>query len=483
MGNSTLKEKTAKGLFWGGMSNGVQQLLSLFFGIFLARLLTPSDYGLVGMLAIFTALATILQDGGFALALINQKEVRDEDYNSVFWFNVVVAVVCYVILFFCAPLIARFFHQPELVRLARWSFVGFVISSLGTTQNAYLIKHLMIREKSIANMLALAVSGVIGVVLAFKGFSYWAIVIQTLVLVTIVSTCYWVFSPWRPSFSWTPGPIVNMFRFGFRIMVTNVTESFGTYLYSIIFGRFYTEREVGFFNQANKWNTMGYSIVKGMVGGVAQPVLVEVGEMRERLLRVFRKMVRFSAFISFPALFGLAFIAPEFITATITDKWVASVPLLQILCIGGAFIPISHLFSNLVLSQDRSSAYMWANVALLVVQILATVVTFRLGITAMVIAYSALFVIWLFVWFLMVRKDIGYTLFQLLLDILPFLGITCIAIAGAYFITRTVGNIYWLLVLKIVVTAALYALMMLATSSVTFKESVRFILKRKIREN
>ena len=282
MGQSALKDKTAKGLFWGGMSNGVQQLLSLFFGIFLARLLSPSDYGLVGMLSIFTALATVLQDSGFALALINQKEVRHEDYNSVFWFNIAVAVVCYLILYGCAPFIARFFHQPELTRLARWSFLGIVISSFGTAQNAYLLKTLRIREKSISSMLALGVSGFVGLFLAFRGYAYWAIVIQTLVLVSVLSFSYWCFSDWRPSLSWSPRPVVRMFRFGFKIMVTNVAESFSTYLFSVVFGRYYSEREVGFFNHANKWNTMGYSVIKGMVSGVAQPVLVEVNEERER---------------------------------------------------------------------------------------------------------------------------------------------------------------------------------------------------------
>lgn len=476
MGDSTLKDKTAKGLFWGGMSNGVQQLLSLVFGIFLARLLSPSDYGLVGMLAIFTAIASILQDSGFAIALINKKEVRDEDYNSVFWFNIVVSVACYFILFFSAPLIARFFHKPELVVLARWSFVGFVISSFGTAQNAYLIKHLMIRERSIANMVALAVSGIVGVVLAFRGFAYWSIVIQTLVLVTVLAAGYWYYSPWRPHFRWKAQPIREMFRFGFKILITNMAENFGTYLFSIVFGRCYTEREVGLFNQANKWNTMGYSIVRGMVAGVAQPILVEVSEQRERQHRVFRKMVRFTAFISFPAMFGLAFVAPEFISVTITDKWAESARLMQILCLGGAFVPISFLFSNLVLSLERTTAYMWSSIALLAVQVALAVLTYPMGIIAMVVAYTLTYVIWLFVWFLLVHRDIDYTFMQLLADMLPFMGITCLAVAAAWFVSRGIASLYWLLAVKILATAAVYLLLMWLTKSVTFKESVRYLL-------
>ena len=471
----TLKEKTSKGLFWGGLSSFLQQLLSLLFGIFLARLLTPADYGMVGMLAIFTALVSTLQDGGFTLALINKKEVRNEDYNSIFWFNIAVAAVCYVILFFCAPLIARFFRQPELVTLARWSFAGFVVSSFGTAQNAYLVKNLMVRERAVANLLALGVSGVVGVVLAFCGFAYWAIVIQTLLFVLILNACYWRYSPWRPTFSWTPGPLREVFRFGFRMLVTNLSESCGTYLFSVVFGRFYTKHEVGLFNQAGKWNTMGYSVVKGTVSGVAQPVLVEVSGHPERHRRVFRRMVRFTAFLGFPALLGLAFIAPELITVTISEKWLASAYFLQILCVGGAFIPLSYLFSNLVLSLDRSAAFMWTNLGLLAAQILATILTYPKGITAMVTAYSAVYVVWPFIWFLLVSKSISYSLVQLLADILPFAGVALVSIAGAWFLTRGIGSMVALLLAKIVVTAAFYALLLGLSGSETFKESIRYL--------
>lgn len=475
MGEPTLKEKTSKGLFWGGLSSFLQQLLSLAFGLFLARLLTPSDYGLVGMLSIFTALVSALQDGGFATALINQEEARDEDYNSIFWFNIVVAAACYLVLFFCAPLIARFFRQPELIRLARWSFVGFVITSFGTAQNAYLVKNLMIRERSIANILALGISGVIGVVLAFRGFAYWAIVIQTLFFVSILTLCYWYYSPWRPKLSWRLEPLRRIFRFGFRVFVTNLTESCGTYLFSVVFGRFYTKREVGLFGQANKWNMMGYSIVKGMVSGVAQPVLVEVRSQRERQQHVFRKMVRFTSFIVFPAMFGLAFIAPEFISVALPDVWAASVPFLQILCIGGAFIPISYLFSSLVLSIGRSAEFMWTNIALLAGLILMTVLTYRLGITAMVVTYSSVYVLWLFVWFLPVRKVVGYSLVELLADMLPFMGITLVSIGGTYYLTRGIPSTALLLVAKILVTAALYVLLMWVSRAVTFRESISYL--------
>ena len=138
MGSSSLKDKTSKGLFWGGMSNLVQQVLNAAFGIYLMRTLSPDDYGLVGMLALFSMLALMLQDSGFFVALVNRREIREEDYNSVFWCNLLIALLCYAVLFFCAPLIARYFHQLELVAVARWTFLGFVFSGFGTAQKALL---------------------------------------------------------------------------------------------------------------------------------------------------------------------------------------------------------------------------------------------------------------------------------------------------------------------------------------------------------
>ena len=212
MAESTLKEKTSKGLFWGGLSSFLQQLLNAVFGIYLARTLSPDDYGLVGMLAVFSLLALILQEGGFISALVNRKEIRHEDYNAVFWFNLLVALACYVLLFFCAPLIAAYFRQPALVKIARWSFLGFVLAGLGTSHRAYLTKKLMVKEMAIVTMVAVTVSGLVGIFFAWKGYGYWALVIQSLVLAFLTNAGFWLASDWRPSFRVDFQPVKEMFR-------------------------------------------------------------------------------------------------------------------------------------------------------------------------------------------------------------------------------------------------------------------------------
>lgn len=187
---ASLKEKTAKGLFWGGIGNGAMQLLNLVFGIFLARLLSTTDYGMVAVLTIFSAMAGIFSESGFILALVNKKEVKHEDYNSVFWFNISIGASLYLILFLCAPFIADFYHTPELTRLARFQFLSFFIGSFGTAPTAYFFRNLMVKERSQIQIAAILISGITGVSCAYHGWGYWGIAVQTVVYVSTTPSCF-----------------------------------------------------------------------------------------------------------------------------------------------------------------------------------------------------------------------------------------------------------------------------------------------------
>lgn len=476
--SESLKEKTAKGLLWGGISNGMQQLLNLFFGIFLARLLTPDDYGMVGMLSIFSLIASSIQESGFISALINKKDIKHEDYNAVFWFSISTSLCIYTLLFFCAPLIARFFNQPELTALARYSFIGFVISSTGTAHSAYLYKNLMVKQRAIACIMGLIISGTIGVTLAYNGFSYWGIATQSITYVTTVMTCFWFFSPWRPTPSFNFKPLKGMITFSSKMLATNIFNHLNHNIFSIILGKFYSEREVGFYNQANKWNYMGHSLVSGMINSVAQPVLAQVTNDRERQLRVFRKMMRFTAFVAFPAMFGLSLIAPELITITITDKWMGSAQILRLLCISGAFIPITGLCSNLVISKGKSNIYMWNAIALGLLQLLVMCTIYPYGIQTMIITYISINIAWLLVWHYFVWREIRYRFIHLLMDIVPFLAIAGGVMIATHFLTLNIDNIHLLFVSKIAIAGLLYLLIMWMSGAKTFKESIQYLKKK-----
>lgn len=475
----SLKQTTARGLFWGLVNNGTQQVLNLVFGIFLARLLTPADYGMVGMLSVFSFIAAAIQESGFISALANRKVVEHRDFNAVFWFSTLLSFSLYWILFFCAPLIARFYHNPDLIPLARYSFIGFFISGLGIVPTAYLFRNMQVKQKAVGTILALVVSGITGITLAYHGFSYWGIATQSLVYISVLTLFLWCVCPWRPTFSFDFRPLREMLAFGFKLLFTNIFNHVNNNLFAIILGRFYSEREVGQFNQANKWNYMGHSLISGMVGSVAQPLFAQIADDNERQLRVFRKMLRFTSFISFPAMLGLSLVAPELITIAITEKWLPSARILQLLAISGAFLPIITLYSNLLISKGRSDIYLGCTVALGILQLATMLVTYPYGLTVMVSLFVIIQILWLFVWHHFVRREIKLSYFAALKDITPFALIATFAMTLSYFFTYNIENIYLLFGAKILIAATVYTLILWASKAVTFRECLSYLLKKR----
>jgi O-antigen/teichoic acid export membrane protein len=419
----SLKDKTARGLFWGGMNNGVQQLLGLAFGIILGRLLDPSDYGMTAMLAVFSVIANELQSSGFKTGLINLREPRHEDYNAVFWFNIVAGALIYAVLFLAAPLIARFYGNPALIPLSRYVFLGFVFSSFGMAQSAYLTKQMQIKQIAKCGMTATLTSSLVSVAMAAMGFGYWALATQYLMYIAVNTLLLWCFSDWRPTLSPLTShlsPLKRLFPFSFRIMLSAIFTQLNANIMNLLLGRFYGEANTGHYNQAYQWSSKCFLLVGNMLKQVDQTVLVGLREERERQLAVLRKMVRFTAFVSFPLLFGLAIVSHEFIMLAIGEKWAFAASLLPLLCLCGAFMPLSTLLTDSVISQHRSDIYLWSTIALGVLQIALMVGLWRQGIMVMVVAYTLLNIAWMFVWHFFVRRLMGYRLIDFLKDILPF---------------------------------------------------------------
>ena len=479
MTEQSLKDKTAKGLFWGGVSNGVQQLLNLLFGIFLARLLTPADYGMVGMLTVFSALASILQEGGFISALTNRKKTEHKDYNAVFWFSLLMGTSLYTLLYICAPLIADFYQQPQLTSLARLSFLSFLISSTNVAPRAFLFKQLRTKENAIISFCSLTISGIIGIVLAYKGFSYWGIAIQTIAFTTGTTILSYYFSGWKPSLHIDFTPIKEMIGYSSKLIVTHTFQIINNNLFSILLGKFYNEKEVGYFNQANKWSTMGYTTINGMLTSVAQPVLSTLSDDKERQLNALRKMLRFTAFVSFPAMFGLSFTSQELIVLAVTDKWLPSANIMQILCIGGAFIPFSGLFSQLMLSRGHSSIYMWNTIALSLSQLFGAYLLYPYGIIPMLYAFISINMGWTFVWLHFIQKEIKLSLPNFLKDISPYLLLSIACIFACSFITEPIENVGLRLIGKISIVGLFYIAILWKANSTILQESIHFIFKKK----
>lgn len=498
----SLKDKTAKGMLWGGVSNGLQQLLNLLFGIVLARLLTPADYGMVGVLAIFSLIASTLQESGFTAALANKRDASHQDFNAVFWFSTLTGITLYALLFACAPLIARFFGEPALTPLARYSFLTFLVSSTGVAHNAWLFRHLKVRQNALINLAALTLSGTVGIGMALHGMAYWGLATQSLAYVACGTALRWWLSGWMPSWRFSLQPLRGMLGFSLRLLATNIFLHINHNLLTIILGRCYSKADVGHFNQGNKWNYMGYSTLQGMVQGVAQPVLREVGDDAGRQLRVLRKMTRFTAFASFPALIGLSLVAPELISLALTPKWAESAQVMQVLCLGSAFLPLQNLYSNLVISHARTDLYMRSVMAQGAVQIAVAVCCYRWGMMAMVTCYAAVNALWTVVWFLIARRRIALKVRHALADIVPFaLAAAAAAVAAALtasFVGECLtgtslasgspaagslsgGSLWATMAVKAAVCATLYVGVMWACGSATLKETIAYLTPKKLR--
>jgi O-antigen/teichoic acid export membrane protein len=474
----TLKEKTAKGLFWGGISNFVQQIVGAVFGIAIARILSPGDYGLVGMLAIFTAIANTIMDSGFTVALVNKKEIRHEDYNAVFWFSLLIGVVIYVLLFFSAPLIAGFFQRPELTNLSRLLFLSLLIGSAGFAHNAILFKKLMIKERAKIDITAVSVSGIAGLILALSGFSYWGLALQAVLMAGISVFLRWRFAPWKPTPEFNFTPIREMFGFSSKLFVTNIIYQINNNILSVFIGKFYGKEQVGYYSQGNKWMGLGCNVTVGMIASVAQPVFVEANEDKDRQLQIFRKMIRFGAFVSFPALFGLAFIGREFILVTVGEKWLESIPFLQLFCVWGGLGYLINLYYQLLISSGKSNVVMFYNIFITLLSLAIVSFVAKYGVFHIVVAYVTVSVLSVAGWHYFSHKLIGLRFIHVLKDILPYLVITAGCFFVAWLLTYNIQNIYWLCILKVVIVATLYVLIMKYSRSAIFKECLEFFTSR-----
>lgn len=475
---ATLKEKTAKGLLWGGVNNGAQQVLGVVFGIVLARILDETDYGLIGMLAIFTAISTTIINSGFSVTLTNKKDADHTDYNAVFWFTVLVSLFLYLILFFSAPLIANFYDKPKLIPLARVLFLSFVFGGIATVPYTVMFKKLMVKQQAIIDIISITLAGIIGIVLALNGYAYWALALQSLIFVFVGSILRFIISPWKPTLHINLYPIRKMLPFSIKIFFTQIFTQVNTNIFSVLLGKYYGEGEVGFYTQGHKWMNMANGLLSGMLNSVAHPVLVHVQEEKQRQQSIFRKMVRFGAFLSFPLMLGLAFIAEEFIIIAIGDKWLPSVPYLQIFCLWGMVSFLWNMYTHLLLTHGKSDLYMYGMIAVGILQLAVILGLYSFGIFYMIAGYILVYYLGLLFWQHCASKLIGLHLWDIIKDIAPYFLISVGCFFITWLMTQGIENIYLRLGSKILISVILYILVMKLSRSVIFEESIKFIQKR-----
>ena len=380
MPQDSLKVKTAKGVIWSSIERFSVQFIQLIIQILIARILTPDDFGIIGMLAIFLAVAQSFIDSGFSNALIRKIDRTEIDNSTVFYINIVIGVVFYLILFCSAPYIASFYNTPILTPVTRVISLGVFFNSLSIVQRSILTAKIDFKIQAKASLIAVVVSGILGLYMAYEGYGVWALVWQAVVNYAINTAALWIMTKWTPIWSFSWQSFREMFEFGSKLLLSGLIDTVFKNIYTIVIGKVYTSAELGYFTKANQFAQFPSSNLTGIIQRVTYPLLCEFQDEDEKLRYLYRKYLRLSAYIIFPLMLGLVAVAYPLIVSLLTAKWEHTVILLQILCVAMMWHPINSINLNLLQVKGRSDLFLRLEIIKKIILIFILCITIPMGI-------------------------------------------------------------------------------------------------------
>lgn len=464
-------------LTWSSVNIFGVQFLQLFIGIILARVLMPEDFGIIGILFVFTSISGVLIDGGFAQGLIRKKDTTNKDFSTVFFLNLLVSVILYGLLYLSAPLIADFFAQPALVTYSRVLFIIILIFPFYLIQQTQLFKKLQYKTIAIVNIISVGVSGTIAIVLAFRDFGVWALVIQQICFHSMRWITYTLFVRWKPMLIFTKSTIKDLWRFSLPLLGQTSLNAVFNQIYFIIIGRFYPIQQVGYFTQANKYSeTVNYAAQNILSVGTF-PVLSTIQDDKERLLSVYRKLITSVSIITFPFVAFLIVAAEPIVVTLITEKWLPSVILLQLLLFANLFTPMFTINISILNAQGKSTLSLRLEIikkSLIVVSILAC---FSFGIKAMLAGFVVANYIAYAVSMASIKKSLTHFYKHQMRDL--WSGLIASSVAGLAIIALHLLKIHLLLKISLmgVVFISIYGLMMFVFFPAEWKIIKNTVLK------
>ena len=349
-----LKSETISGVKWTAIEKFSTQIVNFLLGLLLARLLSPSDFGTIGMLGIFMAISGTFIDSGFSSALIRKPEISDKDYSTAFYFNIVVGLLCYAIMFVCSPLIARFFDMPILNGIVKVYSVTLFINSLTSVQYAKLNRELNFKLQARISFVSALVTGILGVVLAYLGLGVWALVWQSIASAVLRAALLWIFAHWRPTSRFSKESFKYLFSFGSKLLAAGLLHTLYSNLSTLAIGKFYTSSDLGYYSRGNQFATLPSSNITGILQKVTFPLLAKIQDDDERLIAVYRKYIRVTSCGIFFLMTLLAALAKPLICLLLTDKWADAAIYCQLFCFALMFDHICQLNLNLLYVKGRS---------------------------------------------------------------------------------------------------------------------------------
>lgn len=431
-----LKEKAITGAVWTSIHKFASLLLRFFSGIILARLLTPHDYGVIGMLVIFLAVSSTFIDGGFGSALIQKKRPTNEDYSTILYWNLAFSTFLYWILYICAPLIAEFYNLPLLKDVLRVQGLVLIINAARIVQRNQLRKQLNFRKITIINLSAHILGLCVTIYLAWKGWGVWALVVQQLLVGTLTTGLYWITSTWKPMFVFSLKSFKELFSFGGFVLLSNLINTLSNNIKGLLIGKVYDSSTLGYYSKAGSVESMSSTFISNVLNQVTYPVLSEVQDDKYRMITVLGKIICTTAYITFPFLLMMVLIAKPIFLLLYSERWLPSVPYFQILCIAGIAICLQNInyFAIAAIGKSKDLFY-WTLIKR------SMGLSFVIGGLWLYGIYGLLFGSVITSWFIyiinamLVSKHIGYTLKHQFLDLLPILLLSVISFFSAYIVS------------------------------------------------
>ncbi len=374
-----LKQKAVKGVIWSAIERFSVQGVSFVLSLIIARLVLPSEYGLIAMLGIFLAVAQAFIDSGFSQALIQKKSRTEADFSTVFYFNIAISVVVYALLFIGAPYIAGFYHEPQLETLSKWIGLSLIISGLTIVQRAKLTIKLDFKTQAKASLTSVIIGGTAGVYLAYNGYGVWALVVQALVRAGVESALLWIFAHWRPSLIFSIESFKTLFGFGSKLLASGLLHTIYLNLYSLVIGRHYSASDVGYYNRGYTLAQFPSQNITQVITRAIYPVQCQLQDDNEKLAATFIQYLRMSCFVVFPLMVWVAALAEPLIQLVLTDKWLPAAKLLSILCIAYMWYPVMSINNQMLNVKGRSDYYLQAEVVKKILAIIILVATMPFG--------------------------------------------------------------------------------------------------------
>ena len=475
---SDLGKKTISGVLWSGIERLLVQGLQFILGIVLARLLLPSDYGLIGMLTIFFSISLAIVDSGFSQALIQRKIVTQTDYSTVFYFNLLTSLCIYAGLYFASPYIAAFFEEPRLTLITRVISLSILFNALSIIQIAKLTKALDFKSQTKCSVIAIVVSGILGIYLAFLGYGVWALVIQMVLKSILNLLLLIVFAWWWPSLVFSKKSLKSLFSFGSKLLASGLLNAVFNNLYYVVIGKFFSTKELGLYTRANQFQLLPSETLAVILQRVTLPVLSGIQDDKERLVHYYRKFIRFTALVTFPLMLGLAVLATPLISVVLTDTWIESVPYLRLLALVGLLYPIHALNLNLLKVLGRTDLFLRLEIYKKIAIVITLLVTFRYGMLALIAGQVLLSFLFLYINTYYTGKLVGYGLSQQLKDIYPYL-FFAIFMGGLVLLFESIFlSPHYTLLLGTLIGVVVYSVLIFSFKRSEFDEIIKIVTSK-----